>query len=376
MKVFFDQSTKLMSRLHLLLWWVCILLTSNTRASSVKPWGEVYELIRTNLPNSSAGEFNQSAVEQWIAKNPARVLWETNSVAHGLGGSLSSTNGSSVTGKILSGSVVCLAVEELDHKTILTLLSEWEKLSAQNKIQGVVLDLRFARGTNYAIALEIAGLFAPVETVDLRISNEQIPSPRRAPNAARILPEDPLVLLVNGSTSGAAELIPFLIGNSRSMVVIGSPTAGALGRYQNFTLSNGDRIRLLTGEIQIAGASMASGSRFIPDLETKVDVADERHWRHDPYAVSLASIQPKVSHKKAGSESLQQPKLNEAELVRRQREERDLTPGEPEDDEQIKKARAAKPPEIRDPALARALDLVKAIPVLKRVSSPGGSGVE
>jgi hypothetical protein len=108
-----------------------------------------------------------------------------------------------------------------------------------------------------------------------------------------------------------------------------------------------------------------------PDIAVKVKPEDEKAWFADafqpiPQAGSVATVNLAATNTtNAGTNrSGRRVKLNEAELVRERRE--GLNP-----DADPLPVRAAEPekPILRDPALARAVDLLKGLAVVRQARS-------
>ena len=151
-------------------------------------------------------------------------------------------------------------------------------------------------------------------------------------------------------------------------VLIGARTAGQARVFKELNLANGQRLRIATGQVQIKGKSL-SARGVAPDIEVTVKTDDERAYFADAFKLlprSVAQLKATNAPASAGSSNLAARRFprSEAELVRIQREGRtpnedDLTAAEP------------LPPEgsellVRDPALARALDLLKGIAIVER----------
>ena len=330
------------------------LVTTPAFADPSKPWKEVYDLIRTNLQSGVENDLSQTAVEQWIAKYPNRVLWETNSPAK----TEAKIDGPAATSRIFESRYVSLRVQRVDNSLPATLREAWTGVASTNAVLGAVLDLRFAGGTDYEASLATAQLFLVGEAPRFQVGGVDVKLP--ANTGAAIYPRGPLMVLVNSSTRGAAEALAAVLKEQRGAVLLGSASAGAVGVYQPFTLSNGDRLKLLTGEIKAGNTTFPAGTRLEPDLPVKVIEAEELALWKDPYAKPLGNPAPR----KTKAHAAQTPKLNEATLVRRQKEERDNPAEDLLDEPKTTVVEKVRPPELRDPVLARALDIVEALQVL------------
>ena len=136
--------------------------------------------------------------------------------------------------------------------------------------------------------------------------------------------KSPLVILVNGQTRGSAATLVTQLRAAGGAVVIGNTNAAGI---------------------------------LQPDIAVAVGTEAERKFQENPFAEIAAdkpaalsatnNLLPFIDH------------MSEAELVRKH-----VKDGE--DDEVQPPTRTEPPPVIRDPALARAVDLLKALAILKQ----------
>ena len=98
-----------------------------------------------------------------------------------------------------------------------------------------------------------------------------------------------------------------------------------------------------------------------PDIAITASLDDERAYLADPYKVLHPSPTAKVSA--AAREFVDEPRMNETELIREHRD------GDDENRAYVRDAPviAAPPPLVADPVLARALDLLKGLAVVEPI---------
>ena len=139
-----------------------------------------------------------------------------------------------------------------------------------------------------------------------------------------------------------------------------------------FSLKSGQRLRLAIAPVKVADGKELPFTGLKPDIDVDVSPEDELIWYEDAYKVvskpsrltSVATNDPAAS----ATNRAPRRRINEAELVRMNRDgqatDRDLpvtnTPG-----------RTFEPPTqvVNDPALARALDLLKGLAVVQQFRS-------
>jgi len=180
----------------------------------------------------------------------------------------------------------------------------WPKFSSATNLIGVVLDLRYADGANSSAAQTVANL---IEAKKL-----------------------PLTILVNDQTRGEAVKLTAMLRNAHEGLVFGS-TTGA--------------IELTNGPLQ-------------PDIEVKVSSEDELAYFADAFKV--ISPTGRLGTDRVPTNEPPGDRITEADLVRQRlkdtgQERLDLPP------------RITEPqsPLVRDPVLARAMDLLKGLAIVR-----------
>jgi len=244
------------------------------------------------------------------------------------------------------------------------LSAAYRALTATNKAAGIVLDLRFAGGDDSTAAQTTEKLFA-----------------------AKKLISGPLVVLVNGETRGTAAVLAAALRRAGTGLILGNPTGGQAMTFKEFTLSNGERLRIATAPPNSSGGPAVTASGIQPDIAVAVNADDERAFLENPYGTPA---QNNISSKAASNSFLPfVDHTSEADLVLQKQHDgktigtsefhsRDMdlpgpgvirrSGGDDAGDEESAPARAAEPqkPVIRDPVLARAVDLIKSLAVVRK----------
>ena len=209
------------------------------------------------------------------------------------------TNNTLVKAVVLENNVAYLRVSHVTNGLAEEIQSAQKTLGATNKINGTILDLRFADGSDLAAANTTASLFAAKKM--------------------------PLAILVNNETRGAAADLATILREARSGLVFGGMTAG-----------------------------------LKPDVAVTVKTEDEKLYLEDPY---VALVQSKTNAVGATNDSFAPfiDHTSEADLVREKIKDGDQ-------DENSMPPRPIEPqkPYIHDPVLARAVDLIKALAVVRK----------
>ena len=180
----------------------------------------------------------------------------------------------------------------------------------------------------------------------------------------------PVAVLVNQQTAGAAEALAEALREADAAVLIGSRTAGQAHVFKEFDLSNGQRLRIATGQVRVGKGKPMSETGVVPDIDVAVPGEDEKVYFADAFKAPSRPaplLRATNSVARAGSTNrTARRRVYEADLVRMQRE--GLNPDEQEvaGAPGTRSEEDASEPVVRDPALARALDLLKGIAIVER----------
>jgi C-terminal processing protease CtpA/Prc len=228
----------------------------------------------------------------------------------------------------------------------------------------VVLDLRYAGGDDYAAAAATADLFVSKPRALLDWGNGTVKA-KEKPDAINA----PVAVLVNHETVGAAEALAAVLRQAAAALILGSTTAGQAMIMQEYPLKNGDRLRVATTPVKLGDGAELSSRGLAPDIAVDVSGEDERAYYADafravPRGSLLANQTLALTNSSSGINRNNRRPRNEAELVRERKE--GLSP---EADLTLSRDVAAEGPMVHDPALARALDVLKGLAVVRRAHS-------
>ena len=346
--------------------WLFLTLVSggSTSAASETPplLGEVYQLLRTNLTDVSPAELERAVVEGFVQRLAPRAKLLLNESERG-----SSTNTiGRVTGIVFDEAFGYLRVSQVSSGLERELTRVYDSIAAGKTIKGLVLDLRFAEGDDYPASVAAASWFIASEQPLLDWGAGTKNSSARE-DALKV----PVVVLVNKKTSGAAEALAAMLRQTDIGLILGTNTAGTAAIAKEFNLSTGQRLRIYSTPVKLGNGKPLPVSGLKPDIEVEVSEEDELAYLADAYKVipkperaGSAAVGASGDTNAPGTNRAPRRRINEAELVRMQREGQMI-------DAEIPARRPLDPgkPVVLDPALARALDLLKGLSVVQNVRS-------
>ena len=319
---------------------------------------EVYDLVRTHVAGLTQPQLDQAAVQALVSALAPRVmLIDKDAGSHESGALLTKTS-------LFDGDITYLRISQVAPGLAEAVRKQCVSVAATNKINGIVLDLRFTPGTDYAAAAGVAELFVAKDRPLLNWGNGVVRS--KAKSDALTFP---VAVLVNHQTAGAAEALAAVLRETGVGLILGSRTAGQAMIAQDFPLKNGQVLRIATAPIQLGDGSSLGPEGLKPDINVRVTADNERIYYADAFRVIsstnlLASANLSLTNLDGGTNRTRRARINEAELVRERREGTPLEGTLP-----ARRDRESEKPSVQDPALARALDLLKGLAVVRQSRS-------
>jgi len=306
-------------------------------ATAVPHFQEVLRLLRVHLSGVTETELNEAMVRGLTEGFGSRVLWVTNAL---------SAEAEAESGlrrvSIYGDGVGYLGIKGVAEGLAEELTVAMAGLRSSNELTGWVLDLRFSGGRDYRAAALAADRFVEADRPLVRFDDVALSSTGEGDA------EYPVVILVNSETKGASEALAGALREAGPAVILGSRTAGQAHAIRAFDLEQGGQLLIASAPVQV-GEDRGLENGVIPDFEAASALAQERHWLEDPYRVPEGE-NPVTTEPSA--------RINEAALVAQHQGVTNLPalpgPSVPVDDPESV-------PVIRDPALVRAVALLKGL---------------
>ncbi len=328
-------------------------------AAEQVPFQELFDIIKANLAGVSETDLNRAAVTGIVKQLGSRVLL-VGEEAQAAGTNATPMLTSAVFDRFYGYVRISRVAPGLDRE----FTNAMQRLIATNKIKGIVIDLRFAGGQDYAAAVGVADQFFASEQPLIDWGEGWKKSTSKAEAIVK-----PVTLLVNRQTAGAAEALAGMLRLSDVGLLIGTNTAGQASKFKEFPLSNGQRVRVAVAPVKVAKEQELAAAGLKPDIQVDVNAEDELVWYEDAYRVL-----PRTGRLPGGTNEVSllvtnrppRRRLNEAELVRMRSE--GVNPDAESTNAASRKGETP-PPILNDPSLARAIDLLKGLAVVQQFRS-------
>ena len=224
-----------------------------------------------------------------------------------------------------------IRLRQFQEQTAQDMEAALDKFTKNDKIQGLVLDLRNNPGGLLTSAVEVSERF--IETGKLvvytegRVRNQNM---RFQANAKRVYADFPIVVLVNQGSASASEIVAGALQDHGRAVVLGTQTFGKGSVQTIIPLSDGSGLRLTTAKYFTPKGRSIHGKGVTPDIIVEV-----------PKVIAAAAPAEQPAPAKPSGQTVDTKTQDDLK---------------------------------RDPQLQRALDLLKAMRILDRTRpTPAGS---
>jgi len=183
-------------------------------------------------------------------------------------------NAPTVEGKILDGNnIAYISIGQFTSNTNIELENVLGELgipmndSERSRVKGVILDLRDNPGGELEAAVHVADFFVPegpIVSIEYRTESEEIyRSDKRFINL-------PLVVLVNGNSASASEIVSGAIKDTKAGILVGTKTFGKGVVQSLYQLQNDAGLKLTTGRYLTPLKHDINKKGIEPDVKVKL----------------------------------------------------------------------------------------------------------
>ncbi len=235
----------------------------------------------------------------------------------------------SVKSRLLEKSYGYVRITNFQSKTSSDLHKALKKLSSEGDLKGLVLDLRNNPGGLLDQAVKVSDTFLDeglIVYTDGRLKEQQM---RFTAHRSGTEPPYPIVVLVNGGSASASEIVAGALQDHKRAIILGTQTFGKGSVQTIIPLEDGAAVRLTTARyytpsgrsIQAKGITPDIIVPFVPEKEKKEDENDAFHFLKEkdleghltgedekPSDTSSSDIKDKEGKKDDGSESVKNEK--------------------------------------------------------------------
>ncbi|HZJ85192.1 MAG TPA: S41 family peptidase [Syntrophomonadaceae bacterium] len=152
------------------------------------------------------------------------------------------------------------------------MINSIHKLLYEDNIVGLILDLRFNGGGDFDAAINIASIFLDEGAEVVKVVDGKGTERIHRAQAGKI--ELPLVVLVNGDSASASEILAGALQDNKRALLVGEKTFGK-GLVQTvYPLKDGGALKLTTSKYFTPNDTDINEIGINPDYEVEIDIED------------------------------------------------------------------------------------------------------
>ncbi len=174
----------------------------------------------------------------------------------------------SVRSRVLEDGYAALRISQFQNHTGRDLKREIDKLKTQNKdgLKGVILDLRNNPGGVLTGAIEVSDIFLNEGLVVSTRGRDANEEQRFSASRNAVLPDTPVVILVNGGSASASEIVAGALQDNKRAVVVGTTTFGKGSVQTVLPIGNDKAIKLTTARYYTPSGRSIQAEGIKPDV--------------------------------------------------------------------------------------------------------------
>jgi carboxyl-terminal processing protease len=173
----------------------------------------------------------------------------------------------SVKSRLLEPGYGYLRISQFQSRTGDQVNEALDELAEKTPLKGLILDLRNNPGGVLGSAIEVADAFLDSGLIVYTEGRLPDSDMRFTANATTAAPEVPMVVLINGGSASAAEIVAGALQDQRRAVVMGTTSFGKGSVQQVMPLGNGDGVKLTTALYFTPDGRSIQAQGIAPDVE-------------------------------------------------------------------------------------------------------------
>ena len=202
------------------------------------------------------------------------------------------------------------AFQERTGSDLRKALSKLKKENNKKNLKGLVLDLRNNPGGLLTQAIEVSDAFLESGAVVSIKGRDKSNNMTHSAKGMDLLNEAPIVVLINGGSASASEIVAGALQDHKRAIVMGSQSFGKASVQTVVPLGNGSALKLTTARYYTPNGTSIQAKGIIPDIElddlkvTKKDSNGFKQTKEKDLSGHLANgDEENISSKKKDSKS-------------------------------------------------------------------------
>jgi len=183
---------------------------------------------------------------------------------------------------VLSPGIGYIRISNFQSNTSNDLSSALEILDKDGMLKGLIKDLRNNPGGLLSQAIEVSEQFLDSGVIVSTKGRESSHNITATAHKNKKDSEYPIIVLVNGGSASAAEIVAGALQDNKKAIILGSRTFGKGSVQSILPLSDGSGLRLTTARYYTPSGKSIQSSGITPDIEMSFVVTEEKAKKKSP----------------------------------------------------------------------------------------------
>jgi len=183
---------------------------------------------------------------------------------------------------VLSPGIGYIRISNFQSNTSNDLSSALEILDKDGMLKGLIIDLRNNPGGLLSQAIEVSEQFLDSGVIVSTKGRESSHNITATAHKNKKDSEYPIIVLVNGGSASAAEIVAGALQDNKKAIILGSRTFGKGSVQSILPLSDGSGLRLTTARYYTPSGKSIQSSGITPDIEMLFVATEEKAKKKSP----------------------------------------------------------------------------------------------
>ncbi len=191
----------------------------------------------------------------------------------------------SVRHYVLSPGIGYVRISNFQSNTSNDLSSALEILDKDDMLKGLIIDLRNNPGGLLSQAIEVSEQFLDSGVIVSTKGRESSHNIKATAHKNKKDSEYPIIVLVNGGSASAAEIVAGALQDNKKAIILGTRTFGKGSVQSILPLSDGSGLRLTTARYYTPSGKSIQSSGITPDIEIPFVATEKKAEKKSPHFI-------------------------------------------------------------------------------------------
>ena len=217
----------------------------------------------------------------------------------------------SVRHYVLSPGIGYVRISNFQSNTSNDLSSALEILDKDDMLKGLIIDLRNNPGGLLSQAIEVSEQFLDSGVIVSTKGRESSHNIKATAHKNKKDSEYPIIVLVNGGSASAAEIVAGALQDNKKAIILGTRTFGKGSVQSILPLSDGSGLRLTTARYYTPSGKSIQSSGITPDIEIPFVATEKKAEKKSPHFIREEDLKGHISLEEGNAKKADEKKPKE-----------------------------------------------------------------